>query len=209
MTHRSCFMQVLPPPQRAAAVGEGEVGGCHRRRAVPCNHAADGGPRRPRRAVAHAQVPRGTYPTRFFFRSPVRTCLTRCCVHSNRIESNAMIRQTMQHVLRAGAEGGSPQTNPIIARIERNSGHCCGRSTQKIVCYLLHRALISRSLVEKTWEFATRSFELIESLRFVVVGGRSTRQRIDTRSRRRWWESLGSIDMSNPRGVKSAAVFSL
>jgi hypothetical protein len=115
----------------------------------------------------------------------------------------------MQHVLRAGAEGGSPQTNPIIARIERNSGHCCGRSTQKIVCYLLHRALISRSLVEKTWEFATRSFELIESLRFVVVGGRSTRQRIDTRSRRRWWESLGSIDMSNPRGVKSAAVFSL
>ena len=92
MTHRSCFMQVLPPPQRAAAVGEGEVGGCHRRRAVPCHHAADGGPRRPRRAVAHAQVPRGTYPTRFFFRSPVRTCLTRCCVHSNRIESNPMRR---------------------------------------------------------------------------------------------------------------------
>ena len=50
-------------------------------------------------------------------------------------ESNAMIRQTMQHVLRAGAEG-SPQTNPIIARIERNSSHCCGRSTQKIVCSL-------------------------------------------------------------------------
>jgi prolyl oligopeptidase len=41
----------------------------------------------------------------------------------------------MQDVLRAGAEG-SPQTNPIIARIERNSGHCCGRSTQKIVCSL-------------------------------------------------------------------------
>ena len=41
-------------------------------------------------------------------------------------------RQTMQHVLRAGAEG-SPQTNPIIARIERKSGHGCGRSTQKIV----------------------------------------------------------------------------
>jgi prolyl oligopeptidase len=41
----------------------------------------------------------------------------------------------MQHVLRAGEEG-SPQTNPIIARIERKSGHGCGRSTQKIVCSL-------------------------------------------------------------------------
>jgi len=41
----------------------------------------------------------------------------------------------MQHVLPAGLEG-SPQTNPIIARIERKSGHGCGRSTQKIVCSL-------------------------------------------------------------------------
>jgi hypothetical protein len=27
----------------------------------------------------------------------------------------------------------SPQTNPIVARIDRKSGHGCGRSTQKIV----------------------------------------------------------------------------
>ena len=44
----------------------------------------------------------------------------------------------MQHVLRAGLEG-SPQTNPIIARIERKSGHGCGRSTQKIVRSLRSR----------------------------------------------------------------------
>jgi hypothetical protein len=38
----------------------------------------------------------------------------------------------MQHVLCRSVEQ-SPQTNPIVARIDRKSGHGCGRSTQKIV----------------------------------------------------------------------------
>jgi prolyl oligopeptidase len=45
---------------------------------------------------------------------------------------DTLVRQTLQHELRAGEEG-SPQTNPIVARIDRKSGHGCGRSTRKIV----------------------------------------------------------------------------
>lgn len=41
--------------------------------------------------------------------------------------------QTLQHVLCTGAED-SPQTNPIIGRIDRKSGHGAGRPTQKLVC---------------------------------------------------------------------------
>ena len=47
-------------------------------------------------------------------------------------KTDDLFRQTMQHVLCTSAEH-SPQTNPIVARIDRKSGHGCGRSTQKIV----------------------------------------------------------------------------
>ncbi|XP_031123629.1 prolyl endopeptidase-like isoform X1 [Ipomoea triloba] len=39
---------------------------------------------------------------------------------------------TMQHVLCTSAHN-SPQTNPIVGRIERNAGHGCGRPTQKLI----------------------------------------------------------------------------
>ncbi|CAL5025978.1 unnamed protein product [Urochloa decumbens] len=69
--------------------------------------------------------------------------------HDDRVVPSHTLKflATMQHVLRAGEEG-SPQTNPIIARIERKSGHGCGRSTQKIVCSLLSsRAAATSDLV--------------------------------------------------------------
>uniref|UniRef100_A0A0A9HN74 Peptidase S9 prolyl oligopeptidase catalytic domain-containing protein n=1 Tax=Arundo donax TaxID=35708 RepID=A0A0A9HN74_ARUDO len=57
---------------------------------------------------------------------------------------------TMQHVLRAGAEG-SPQTNPIIARIERKSGHGCGRSTQKIIDEAADRYAFAAKMMGVSW----------------------------------------------------------
>ncbi|XP_019173675.1 PREDICTED: prolyl endopeptidase-like isoform X2 [Ipomoea nil] len=39
---------------------------------------------------------------------------------------------TMQHVLCTSAHN-TPQTNPIVGRIERNAGHGCGRPTQKLI----------------------------------------------------------------------------
>jgi len=56
----------------------------------------------------------------------------------------------MQHVLRAGLEG-SPQTNPIIARIERKSGHGCGRSTQKIIDEAADRYAFAAKVMGVSW----------------------------------------------------------
>lgn len=42
--------------------------------------------------------------------------------------------QTLQHVL-CTILGKSPQTNPIIGRIECKAGHGAGRPTQKMVCF--------------------------------------------------------------------------
>lgn len=42
------------------------------------------------------------------------------------------VNQTLQHEL-CTSVGDSPQTNPIIARIARKSGHGCGQPTQKMV----------------------------------------------------------------------------
>lgn len=49
--------------------------------------------------------------------------------------------QTLQHVLVTSLDK-SPQTNPIIARIECNAGHGAGRPTQKIVINLFFLASI-------------------------------------------------------------------
>jgi prolyl oligopeptidase len=49
----------------------------------------------------------------------------------------------MQHVLCTSVKE-SPQTNPIVARIDRKSGHGCGRSTQKIVGEIFARLCVSR-----------------------------------------------------------------
>lgn len=48
--------------------------------------------------------------------------------------------QTMQHVLCTSLEK-SPQTNPIIGRIDRKSGHGAGRPTKKLVMWGLRDAL--------------------------------------------------------------------
>ena len=45
-----------------------------------------------------------------------------------------LVLQTMQYELGLSLEN-SPQTNPIIARIEVKAGHGAGRPTQKIVSY--------------------------------------------------------------------------
>jgi len=107
-----------------------------------------------------------------------------------------MIWQTIEHVLRAGAEG-SPQTNPIIARIERNSGHFCGRK------WPLHAEdrMLSRALLSLLSR--ARSFELNRSVLLWVADRRGCGS-IRVRG-----EGDGSpLDrLSNKRGVKSAAVF--
>ena len=49
----------------------------------------------------------------------------------------SMYCQTMQYVLCTSLEK-SPQTNPIIGRIECKAGHGAGRPTQKLVIFLLY-----------------------------------------------------------------------
>ncbi|CAD6259997.1 unnamed protein product [Miscanthus lutarioriparius] len=72
--------------------------------------------------------------------------------HDDRVVPSHTLKflATMQHVLRAGAEG-SPQTNPIIARIERNSSHCCGRSTQKIIDEAADRYAFAAKVMGVPW----------------------------------------------------------
>ncbi|OEL13269.1 Prolyl endopeptidase [Dichanthelium oligosanthes] len=72
--------------------------------------------------------------------------------HDDRVVPSHTLKflATMQHVLRAGAEG-SPQTNPIIARIERKSGHGCGRSTQKIIDEAADRYAFAAKMMGVSW----------------------------------------------------------
>ncbi|KAF8656435.1 hypothetical protein HU200_060708 [Digitaria exilis] len=72
--------------------------------------------------------------------------------HDDRVVPSHTLKflATMQHVLRAGAEG-SPQTNPIIARIERKSGHGCGRSTQKIIDEAADRYAFAAKVMGVPW----------------------------------------------------------
>ncbi|PAN39571.1 hypothetical protein PAHAL_7G252600 [Panicum hallii] len=72
--------------------------------------------------------------------------------HDDRVVPSHTLKflATMQHVLRAGEEG-SPQTNPIIARIERKSGHGCGRSTQKIIDEAADRYAFAAKVMGVSW----------------------------------------------------------
>ncbi|XP_062185662.1 uncharacterized protein LOC133889199 [Phragmites australis] len=72
--------------------------------------------------------------------------------HDDRVVPSHTLKflATMQHVLRADAEG-SPQTNPIIARIERKSGHGCGRSTQKIIDEAADRYAFAAKMMGVSW----------------------------------------------------------
>ncbi|KAF8702461.1 hypothetical protein HU200_032839 [Digitaria exilis] len=72
--------------------------------------------------------------------------------HDDRVVPSHTLKflATMQHVLRAGAEG-SPQTNPIIARIERKSGHGCGRPTQKIIDEAADRYAFAAKVMGVSW----------------------------------------------------------
>jgi prolyl oligopeptidase len=51
-----------------------------------------------------------------------------------------VVNQTLQHELCTSVVD-RPQTNPIIARIDRKAGHGCGRPTQKMVNTMLHLAI--------------------------------------------------------------------
>ncbi|TKW05952.1 hypothetical protein SEVIR_7G209900v4 [Setaria viridis] len=72
--------------------------------------------------------------------------------HDDRVVPSHTLKflATLQHVLRAGAEG-SPQTNPIIGRIERKSGHGCGRSTQKIIDEAADRYAFAAKMMGVSW----------------------------------------------------------
>jgi prolyl oligopeptidase len=65
--------------------------------------------------------------------------------HDDRVVPSHTLKflATMQHVLCTSVKE-SPQTNPIVARIDRKSGHGCGRSTQKIVGEIFARLCVSR-----------------------------------------------------------------
>ncbi|CAN6268887.1 unnamed protein product [Urochloa humidicola] len=72
--------------------------------------------------------------------------------HDDRVVPSHTLKflATMQHVLRAGEEG-SPQTNPIISRIERKSGHGCGRSVQKIIDEAADRYAFAAKMMGVSW----------------------------------------------------------
>jgi prolyl oligopeptidase len=61
------------------------------------------------------------------------------------------IYQTMQHVLVTSLDK-SPQTNPIIARIECKAGHGAGRPTQKTVINLFLFRLPFSIVVLLSWQ---------------------------------------------------------
>ncbi|CAL5015451.1 unnamed protein product [Urochloa decumbens] len=69
--------------------------------------------------------------------------------HDDRVVPSHTLK-FLAHVLRAGEEG-SPQTNPIIARIERKSGHGCGRSTQKIIDEAADRYAFAAKMMGVSW----------------------------------------------------------
>ncbi|KAL0325950.1 UNVERIFIED_CONTAM: Prolyl endopeptidase [Sesamum radiatum] len=57
---------------------------------------------------------------------------------------------TMQHVLCTSVEK-SPQTNPIIGRIEQKAGHGAGMPTQKIIDEAADRYAFMAKVVDATW----------------------------------------------------------
>ncbi|KAK3141805.1 hypothetical protein QOZ80_4BG0338530 [Eleusine coracana subsp. coracana] len=73
--------------------------------------------------------------------------------HDDRVVPSHTLKflATLQHELRAG-EDGSPQMNPIIARIDRKSGHGCGRSTQKIIDEAADRYAFAAKMMGVSWK---------------------------------------------------------
>ncbi|KAL6882638.1 hypothetical protein ACP4OV_011328 [Aristida adscensionis] len=72
--------------------------------------------------------------------------------HDDRVVPSHTLKflATMQHALGAGEEG-SPQTNPVVARIERKSGHGCGRSTQRIIDEAADRYAFAAKMMGVAW----------------------------------------------------------
>lgn len=72
--------------------------------------------------------------------------------HDDRVVPSHTLKflATMHHVLCTSLED-SPQTNPIIARIDRKSGHCCGRSTQKIIDEAADRYAFAAKMMGISW----------------------------------------------------------
>lgn len=74
--------------------------------------------------------------------------------HDDRVVPSHTLKflATMQHVLCTSLqEHGSPQTNPIVARIARKSGHGCGRSTQKIIDEAADRYAFAAKMMGLSW----------------------------------------------------------
>lgn len=72
--------------------------------------------------------------------------------HDDRVVPSHTLKflATMQHVLCRSVEQ-SPQTNPIVARIDRKSGHGCGRSTQKIIDEAADRYAFAAKMMGLFW----------------------------------------------------------
>ncbi|KAM3369298.1 hypothetical protein ACQJBY_017286 [Aegilops geniculata] len=72
--------------------------------------------------------------------------------HDDRVVPSHTLKflATMQHVLCTSVEQ-SPQTNPIVARIDRKSGHGCGRSTQKIIDEAADRYAFAAKMMGVSW----------------------------------------------------------
>uniref|UniRef100_A0A0D3FYW7 Prolyl endopeptidase n=2 Tax=Oryza TaxID=4527 RepID=A0A0D3FYW7_9ORYZ len=72
--------------------------------------------------------------------------------HDDRVVPSHTLKflATMQHVLCTSVKE-SPQTNPIVARIDRKSGHGCGRSTQKIIDEAADRYAFAAKMMGISW----------------------------------------------------------
>ncbi|EMS49942.1 Prolyl endopeptidase [Triticum urartu] len=64
--------------------------------------------------------------------------------------ANQFYNHTMQHVLCTSIEN-SPQTNPIVGRIDRKSGHGAGRPTKKLIDEAADRYSFMSKMLGATW----------------------------------------------------------
>lgn len=72
--------------------------------------------------------------------------------HDDRVVPSHSLKllATMQYVLCTSVKH-SPQTNPIIGRIERKAGHFCGRPTQKVIDEAADRYSFMATMLDASW----------------------------------------------------------
>lgn len=94
--------------------------------------------------------------------------------------------QTMQHVLCDSVDKTSPQTNPIVGRIERKAGHGAGKPTKKLVRIIcLHNVVF----IHHVWFLMTKDT--------YICCFRSMKPRTSIASWQRWWVHHGWTKSTN------------